>query len=276
MIDYLQYDKMNLNKFFIIFALISFFTILQITNDAFGQNMTSSKPSIQDITYAAKFVCGSIPDDNGPLRPGHYDTAISILNKKNYEIGILWNAVINDGPSSNAILKTLDAEKSTNITCRNIKDVFGITAKEIVEGFVIIKVPIDSLRGFDNEQIISDYSQDALNPLDVQVFYTANALSTLPHEVAQEKISFYIIQDFSNKIPKDSFRKLLDVTLPSTLNEISDTEQKVKSALAEKYDLDKKDLEKIVVRVKDTSVGVGVLLDDHAVSLHVVAPQINS
>lgn len=267
---------MNLNKFFIVLAIISIFSILQTTDNVFGQNMTDSKSGIQDITYAAKFVCGSIPDDNGPLRPGHYDTAISILNKQNYEINVLWNAVINDGPISNSILKTLDSAKSTGITCRNIKDIFGITAKEIVEGFVVIKVPVDSLRGFDNEQILSDYSQDALNLLDVQVFYTANALSTLPHEIAQEKISFYIIQDYTNKIPKNSFRKLLDVALPSTLNEISDTEQKVKSILAEKYDLDEKDLEKIIVRIKDTSIGVGVLLDDHAVSLHVVKPQINS
>lgn len=266
---------MRLSKLFVILGMLSFFSFLQTTDSAFGQNMTDSKSGIQDITYAAKFVCGSIPDDDGPLRPGHYDTAISILNKQSYEINILWNAVINDGPVSNAILKKLDSEKSTGITCRNVKDVFGITAKEIVEGFVIIKVPVESLRGFNNEQILSDYSQDALNLLDVQVFYTANALSTLPHEVAQEKISFYIIQDYTDKIPKDSFRKLLDVTLPSTLNEISDTEQKVKSALAEKYSLDKNDLGKIIVRIKDTSVGVGVLLDDHAVSLHVVRPQIN-
>ena len=267
---------MNVNKLFIVLGMLSLFSVLQITDDALGQNMTDSKPNIQDITYAAKFVCGSIPDDTGPLRPGHYDTAISILNKKNYEISILWNAVINDGPTSNAILKTLGAETSTGITCKNIKDLFGITAKEIVEGFVVIKVPVDSLRGFDNEQIIPDFSQDALNPLDVQVFYTANALSTLPHEIAQEKISFYVIQDYTSKIPKDSIRKLLDVTLPSTLNEISDAEQKVKLALAEKYNLDENDLEKIVVRIKDTSIGVGVLLDDHAVSLHVVNPQINS
>jgi peroxiredoxin family protein len=267
---------MSLNKLYLFFGILSFFLILQTTNYAYAQNMTNATSSVQDITYTAKFVCGSIPDDSGPLRPGHYDTAISILNKKNYEINILWNAVINDGPASNAILKTLDSEKSTGITCMNIKDVFGITAKEIVEGFVIIRVPVDSLRGFDNEQIISDYSQDALNLLDVQVFYTANALSTLPHEVAQEKISFYIIQDFTNKIPKESFRKSLDVTLPSTLNELSDTEQKVKFVLAKKYDLDNKDLEKIIVRIKSISVGVGALLDDHAISLHIVKPQINS
>ncbi len=267
---------MTLTKLFILLGTFSFFSILQATDYAFAQNVTDAQPDIQDITYAAKFVCGSIPDDSGPLRPGHYDTAISVLNKKNYEVNVLWNAVVDDGPASNAILKTLDAEKSTGITCRNIKDVFGIITKEIVEGFVIIRVPVDSLRGFDNEQIVSDYSQDALNLLDVQVFYTANALSTLPHEVAQEKISFYIIQDFTNKIPKESFRKLLDITLPSTLNELSDTEQKVKSVLAKKYDLDNKDLEKIVIRIKSISVGVGALLDDHAISLHVVRPQINS
>lgn len=267
---------MNLNKSYLFFGILSLFIILQTTGYAFAQNATGTKSSIQDITYTAKFVCGSIPDDSGPLRPGHYDTAISILNKKNYEVDILWNAVINDGPASNAILKTLDAEKSTGITCMDIKDIFGILTKEVVEGFIIVRIPVDSLRGFDNEQIVSDYSQDALNLLDVQVFYTANALSTLPHEVAQEKIAFYVIQDPTNKIPKESFRKLLDVTLPSVLNELSDTEQKVKFALAKKYDLDNKDLEKIVIRIKSISVGVGALLDDHAISLHVVKPQINS
>lgn len=267
---------MSLNKSYLFFGILSLFIVFQTTDYAFAQNATSTKSGIQDITYAAKFVCGSIPDDSGPLRPGHYDTAISVLNKKNYEVNIFWNAVIDDGPASNAILKTLDAEKSTGITCKNIKDIFGIATKEIVEGFVIVRIPIDSLRGFDNEQIVSDYSQDALNLLDVQVFYTANALSTLPHEVAQEKISFYIIQDFTNKIPKESFRKPLDITLPSALNELSDTEQKVKSVLAKKYDLDNKDLEKIVIRIKSISVGVGALLDDHAISLHIVKPQINS
>ncbi|WP_157832431.1 hypothetical protein [Candidatus Nitrosotenuis chungbukensis] len=268
---------MSLNKsYYLFFGILSLFIVFQTTDYAFAQNATSTKSGIQDITYAAKFVCGSIPDDSGPLRPGHYDTAISVLNKKNYEVNIFWNAVIDDGPASNAILKTLDAEKSTGITCKNIKDIFGIATKEIVEGFVIVRIPIDSLRGFDNEQIVSDYSQDALNLLDVQVFYTANALSTLPHEVAQEKISFYIIQDFTNKIPKESFRKPLDITLPSTLNELSDTEQKVKSVLAKKYDLDNKDLGKIVIRIKSISVGVGALLDDHAISLHIVKPQINS
>ncbi len=258
---------MNKTILGIIFAFLLFGSI------GFANAQTTNQ--IQDIVYTAKFVCGSIPDDSGPLRPGHYDTSINILNKKGYRIGIVWTAVINDGPTSNAIFKNLDSENSTGMDCRDIKEIFAIDTKELVEGFVIIKIPVSSLKGFNNEQVVLDYTQDAINLLDVQVFYTANALDTLPHEIAEEKISFYIIQDATDKIPSEVFRKLLDVTMPATLNQITDTEEKVKLVLAKKYDLDKKDLNKIVLRIKSISIGVGSLLDDHAVSLHVVKPQIS-
>lgn len=249
------------------FVIIASSTSLVIAQDS---------NQVQDIAYTAKFVCGSIPDHTGPLRPGHYDTSINILNSKGYQVGFVWTAVINDGSTSNAIFKKLEAENSTGISCRDIKELFGIDTRELTEGFVIIKVPVSSLKGFNNEQIVLDLTQDVTNILDVQVFYTANALDTLPHEIAKEKISFYIIQDGTGKIPKQAFRKLLDVTIPATLNEITDTEEKVKSALAKKYDLDNKDLDKIVLRIKDVSIGVGSLLDDHAVSLHIVKPRINN
>lgn len=265
------------NKITIILSIVlalAFF--IPITNSSSAQEATNSTSKLQDIVYTAKFVCGSISDGSGPIRPGHYDTSVNILNKKNYQVGILWSAIINDGPSSTSLLKNLESERSTGFSCKGIKDMFAIDTNELVEGFVIIRVPISSLRGFSSEQIVPGSTQDALNILDVQVFYTANALETLPHEVAQEKILFYIIQDGTGKIPKESYRKLLDLTIPSTLNEISDTEAKVKSALAEKYNLDKKELEKVRVKIKDISIGVGALLDDHAISLHVVKPQTGS
>jgi hypothetical protein len=261
-----------LNKTFVILSVL----LVLVLGTANFANAQTNSTKIQDIVYTAKFICGSIADDSGPLRPGHYDTSLNILNKKSYKVGTLFTVVINDGPSSAAIYKKLEPETSTGINCKNIKGMFGIESKEIIEGFAIVKVPINSLRGFNNEQIIPDLSQDGINILDVQVFYTANALTTLPHEVVQEKISFYIIKDGSEKIPKESVRKLLDVTVPSTLNEISDTEEKIKSILATKYDLDKKDLDKIKIRVKNISIGVGALLDDHAVSLHVAKPQLAS
>lgn len=232
-------------------------------------------PKIKDITYTAKFVCGSVSGDEGPLRPGHYDSDISILNKKGYPVELLWNVIINDGPSSHAILKKLKPEESTGIVCNDIKKLVpeDHMSDSIIEGFVLIRVPVNSLQGFDNSSILRN-SND-IDLLDVQIFYTANALPTLPHEVLAEKISFYIIQDKTGKIPQEDYRTLLDVSLPTSLNNMSNTEAKIKSILAEKYDLTNDDTEKISIRIKDVSIGVGALLDDHAISLHIVKPQIN-
>ena len=232
--------------------------------------------SIKGITYTAKFVCGSVFGDEGPLRPGHYDTDVSILNKQNFQATILWNVVVNDGPSSNSILKSLDAESSTGITCKEIRNLLDLgNSEKAVEGFAIIRIQLDSMLSSGNV-VIRNLSEDEINLLDVQVFYTANALPTLPHEVVVDKISFYIIQDGSGMIPKEMIRKPLDVSIPSNLNEISNTEIKVKKILGEKYNLSDDDLNRIVLRIKNVSVGVSYLIDDHAISLHVVKPQASS
>jgi len=251
--------------------------VASFTNKPMGINSVGTSP-IRNITYTAKFVCGSVFGDEGPLRPGHYDTDISILNKQNFPLTILWNVVINDGPSSNAIVKSLDRETSTGIACKQVRDVlgFGDNNEKLVEGFAIIRIQLDSMVGSESSVVIKNLSEDEINLLDVQAFYTANALPTLPHEVIVDKISFYIIQDGSNMIPKDMIRKPLDVSIPSGLNEISNTEMRIKNILEEKYNLSDEDLEKIVLRIKGVSVGVGALIDDHAISLHVVKPQASS
>ncbi|MGI0011458.1 MAG: hypothetical protein ACREAE_08670 [Nitrosopumilaceae archaeon] len=234
--------------------------------------------SIRDITYTAKFVCGSVFGDEGPLRPGHYDTDISIFNKQNFPITILWNAVINDGSSSNAILKNLDTETATGIVCKQMRGLLGLSNnnEKLVEGFIIIRIQLESMLATEDIKILRNISEDEINLLDVQVFYTANALPTLPHEVIVDKISFYIIQDGTGMIPKEMIRKPLDVSIPSQLNEISNTETRIKNILAEKYSISDEDLTKVILRIRNVSVGVGALIDDHAISLHVVKPQASS
>lgn len=242
------------------------------TNILSGANSQSNN-SIKNITYTAKFECGSISANEGPLRPGHYDTDLSIFNKQNYQVSILWNTVLNDGPSSNAILKNLDSETSTALTCQDIRKLLGNNNENFVEGFVIINVPLDSTLQPEKGITLQNLSRDQIDLLNVQAFYTANALPTLPHEVIVDKISFYVIQDDTGKIPKEMYRKTLDISIPSNLNELSDTEAKVKNILAQKYNLTNSDLDKVSVRIKDISVGVGVLIDDHAISLITIQPQ---
>ncbi|HEX6379246.1 MAG TPA: hypothetical protein VFZ60_09230, partial [Nitrososphaeraceae archaeon] len=45
--------------------------------------------SVKTVTYTPKFLCGNVTASEGPVRPGHYDTDISILNKQVYPIKLL-------------------------------------------------------------------------------------------------------------------------------------------------------------------------------------------
>jgi hypothetical protein len=230
--------------------------------------------SSSGVMYTAKFECGSIFAGEGPLRPGHYDTDVSIYNKQRLVTTVLWNIVVNNGPSSNAILLNMNPETSTGITCQDIRKALSDYNNNFLEGFIIINVPFNSALQSSSGSVISSTSNSDLNPLEIQVFYTANALDTLPHEVIVDKISFYVIQDGSGKIPQDMFRKTLDISIPSTLDQISDTEQRAKEVLAKQFNLTNDDLTKVVVRIKDVSIGVGVLIDDHAISLSTVKPEL--
>ena len=252
----------------------------KITRTATNSTSTQLPDTIQanstipsGVMYTAKFECGSIFAGEGPLRPGHYDTDVSIFNKERVESTLFWNVVVNNGPSSNAMLVNLSPENATSITCQDIRKVLDNYNDNFLEGFIIMNVPFDSVLQSSKGVVVSNTNYDT-NPLVVQVFYTANALDTLPHEVIVDKIAFYIIQDGTGKIPQNMMRQTLDISIPSTLNELSNTGDRVKEVLAKQYNLTSDDLPKVVVRIQSINVGVGTLIDDHAISLSTVAPQL--
>lgn len=246
----------------------------QVTNNLVSKTNSTSNPS--GVMYSTKFECGSIYGGEGPLRPGHYDTDISIFNKQKFQTIMLWNVVVNNGSSSNALLLNLNPETSTGITCQDIRKILDNYNENFLEGFIIVNVPLDSILQSSKGGVLPSISGNDINILEVQAFYTANALDVLPHEVIVDKISFYIIQDGSGKIPQDVYRTTLDISIPSTLNHISNTEDRVKEVLAKQFNLTNDELTKVVVRIKDVSVGVGVLVDDHAISLSTVKPELTS
>src|SRR5918996_1342981 len=236
------------------------------------QNRTSP---IRNLTYYVKFECGTISGDEGPLRPGHYDTDIGILNKQDLATQIQWSITANNSRNTNSIIWTLEPQGSTNIVCKDLQNIIGIEQR-FVEGFVIINLPLEpgvlaSLS--DGAQVLGRSLEDLNNLLEVQAFYTANALDELPHEVLVDKIIFAIVNDTSGKIPLEMMSKTLDITVPSSLNEISDPEIKVKELLAEKYGLSTQELANLQIAIKSVSGSVGTMIDDHAISLSTVMPQ---
>ena len=258
-----------------------------INQDQQGNNNSSQ---IKSITYTAKFECGSIRGSEGPLRPGHYDTDISIFNRQEYPINILLDIVINGGANkTNPIIKSIQPQTSTGIVCKDIRQVLGIgnnNSKGLIDGFVIIRLDVNggilnslsSTVGGGSAVISSSpvTINDINNFLDVNVFYTANALEVLPREVVVKDIVFSILNDTSSKIPRSLLMKPLDITVQSQFNEISDPESKVKEILSKEYNLLSSDLPGLHIQILNQSIGAAAMIDDHAISSSVVRPQASS
>jgi hypothetical protein len=238
------------------------------------QSQNSTIP-IRNLIYNVKFECGRISGDEGPLRPGHYDTDIGILNKQDFAAKIQWSVTANDSKNTNSIIRTLEPQGSTSIVCKDLYKILGNDQK-FVEGFVIINMPLEPglLASLSHgTQVLGRNLEDINNLFEVQAFYSANALDELPHEVLFDKITFAIANDTSGKIPAEMIKKTLDITVPSTLDEISDPEIKVKGTLAEKYALSAQELANLQIEIRSVNVGVGTMIDDHAISLSTIMPQ---
>ena len=262
-----------------------------INQDQHGNNNNNSSP-IKSITYTAKFECGSIIGNEGPLRPGHYDTDISIFNRQEYPINILLDIVINGGANkTNPIIKTLQPQTSTAIVCKDIHQILGIgdnISKALIEGFVLVRLDVNggilnslssTIGGGGGGTVISSSPvtiNDINNFLDVNVFYTANALEFLPHEILVKDVVFSILNDTSSKIPSSLLMKPLDIAMQSQFNEISDPESKVKEILSQKYNLLSSDLAGLRIQILNQSIGAAAMIDDHAISSSVVRPQASS
>ena len=243
------------------------------TTLATNSSTQDNSSEIRNIIYNVKFECGTISGNDGPLRPGHYDTDIGILNKQDFVVKIQWSVTANDGRNTNSVLRTLQPQDATGIVCKDLRQVLG-NNQSFVEGFAIINVPMEPglLGSLSGGASVLGRTQD-INILEVQAFYTANALDELPHDVLLDKITFAIVNDTSDKIPLTMMKKILDVTLPSAIYDISDPESKVRQALAEKYALSEQELAGLEIEIQGVSVGVGTMIDDHAISLSKITPE---
>jgi hypothetical protein len=243
-------------------------------------NNLSSAPIISTITYTPKFVCGAISSSNGPLRPGYYDTDISIFNKQDYPVDFLWNMVITDGHSSNAIIKKLSAETSTKISCSDLFTLLPYDVK-FLEGFIVITIPVrGSMIGVfpdsrnSGVSLLKPIDRENANLIDVQVFYTANALPNLPQDIIIEKAMFRLLNDSSGKIPKEFLNTDLEVAFPLQHEEIYDPLYRIKAAFGKQYGLTDLEASKLKVIVTRTDLSTSFQQDDHAISSSRILPNI--
>ena len=237
--------------------------------------------SVKTVTYTPKFLCGNVMGSEGPVRPGHYDTDISILNKQVFPIKIFMNVIPNDGKSSNSIIKVLESESATGITCKDILPLVP-DSKNLTEGFVLLTLPISGsmINAFPDPNnpeasILKSIDESQANLIEVQVFYTANALPQLPSEMIFNKIDFRILSNPSGKIPQDLLNKTLELTLSSNVDQVYDQLQRVKSLLKERFGLSDSEMNAINIQIEKIEIDSLFTNDDHAISSSRLNPNIS-
>ena len=277
-----QINNVNLNSY-AVKNNSSINDIVLLTNRSALNN--NKEKQISGIAYTAKFECGVISEDEGLLTAGYYDTDISIFNKQVYPITVLLNVIVNNGNSQfHSIIKTLQPQKSTGISCKDIVNIFNIKVKEeLVEGFMTIFVQLDNaILGLSNSGAInvtpllqSPSSLDQISLLDVRLLYSANSFAVSPpqNHMVVDKISFSILNDTSGKIPRSMLLKTLYVTLQSLANTIFDPETQVKRILADKYNLSSSELINLKVKIYNINTAATTILDRHAISSLHIQPQ---
>jgi hypothetical protein len=265
--------------------------IAHLPNNSITQNDNINETQLSAITYTAKFACGSVSKDVGMLTAGYYDTDVSVFNKQEYPVVMLLNLIVNNGnSSSNSIIKTVQPQKSTAISCKDMLGLFNIKVKDLVEGFATITVQLDNgiLGSLSSSGMISAFtpaprslsSQAQINLLDVRVFYSVNSFSlggpaaaTHMQNLLVDKITFSILNDTSKKIPDSMLLKVLYATVDSQTDTIFDPEAQVKRLLADKFHLSNPDLTGVKLKIYDVNTGASMMLDRHAIASLQVQPR---
>ncbi len=228
--------------FLVIFGIAILFIHLGILNTTFksniGQNIlpvaiaqsNSDKSNSHTIDYYARFNCGTIDNENGPLRPGKYDSDITIFNKQNFPLTVIWKPIeINQVNKNNFQALTIQPQSIVNINCAKIFPYSSLENsslnKAFTEGVALIRISTDNgqlMNNFLNNQgasvLISN--QDLGNLVNVDVLHTVNTLNELKRESLYLKVDFSI----NNLIKKTNVENSHNLTIvfPIASNKIID------------------------------------------------------
>jgi hypothetical protein len=233
------------------------------------------------LEYTARFICGTITGEEEPLRPGRYNSDINIFNRQSFPISFFWKAVAasqeEEQSETNFRIRSLEPGGSVSLSCKDIKASIpkyaNDTGEKFFEGIMTINVDLDpSVLGSissSKEGVLGTISgEESLNVLSVDAIYTVNALKVASREIVLQLIEYSINkQHESGKIPQDIISKILSVTVPIRTNETVSPDQQVRSVLMKEFSLSLEESKTLDITIRNLSLGVGALDDNHALSL---------
>lgn len=258
-------------------------TITTTTNPTHSKSNLSQ--SDMTVNYYARFNCGSIDDDSGPLRPGKYDSDITIFNKKDFPITIIWKAIaVNQQYKSNFNILNVPSESIVNINCAKIfpfsqtspdsataNNTTNNISNNFAEGIVKIEISINDgllVNNFLNNQIGNTIinASEIGNLVNVDVLHTVNTLDNLNKE------ALYLKTDFSIPSAEGKMMDNLTAIFKIDSDEIINPVNLIKN----KLDLQEGNSTNISdIQVYKTEIISNIYTDNHALTVQKVEPIIS-
>ena len=248
--------------------------------------LDSNKSSSQTVEYYARFNCGTIDDDNGPLRPGKYDSDITIFNKKNFPLTVIWKAIeVNQEYKNNFKTLNIQPESIVNINCAKIfpSPALGVSDLEsrFTEGIVLIRISVNNgqlLNNFFNNQDPSSsiiINKDEVGDLvNVDVLHTVNTLSDLKKEAFYFKVDFSVEQ--SNEKFKDGYKNNFTAIFKVEPNSIIDPIKLIKQNLNKDSTISQHPSNDTKVKITKSETISNSYTDNHALAFQKVIPTITN
>jgi hypothetical protein len=274
---------------------------LNVTLSSLSNSSAKIASRSNSLEYNARVLCGTIVGEDSPLRPGRYNSDINIFNRQNFPVSFFWKVVLSsdlkdekqkqEEQNSNFILLALSPGNSISISCNDIKQYLPAYSNRTTsntgffEGVLTISIELDpSIQGAlssslpnkeigERSQLIipspsNQGSEPNANILSVDAIYTVNALEVASREIVLQLIEYSITnQDGSGKIPRDMISKILSVTVPIRTNETINPDKQVRDILMREYSLSAAESQNLDISIRNLSLGVGALDDNHAISL---------
>ena len=258
------------------------YTDFKTLSPILAQNNINNGES-QTVDYYARFNCGTIDNDNGPLRPGKYDSDITIFNRQTFPLTLIWKPIeINQENKNNFQTINIQPENIVNINCAKIFPSSSTIKKGFIEGIALIRINVESgqlINNFLNNQgqFININSQQLNNLINVDVLHTVNTLDDLKKEVLFLKVDFLLNNNNGKKINQQTNKDNLTAIFQVEPNIIIDPHILVKNIINNNSSsINSQHLSNDTIKVLGSRLFSNTLTDNHALTFQKVIPTITN
>lgn len=249
-------------------------------------NKSNTQTQTKTVDYYARFNCGTIDNDNGPLRPGKYDSDITIFNKQNFPLTVIWKPIeINQEIKNNFQAINIQSQSIVNINCAKILPYSSISNSTLnnkfTEGVVLIRISTTNGQLTNNflynqgSSIIIN-NQELGDMVNVDVLHTVNTLSGLKKESLYLKVDFSL-EHLAGKINSGDDKNNLTVIFPVEPNNIINPISLIKQVLNNNsLNNHQQSLNNSTIKITKSEMISQNPTDNHALTFQKITPTITN